>query len=47
MLSDAPGRVALHEGQCHLVYVYSAHVLVPYVTTHLRPPSQLEQALSA
>jgi hypothetical protein len=45
-LSDAPVRVALPVGQ-QLVYVYSAYVLVPYVTTHLRTPAQLEQAIIA
>jgi 8-oxo-dGTP pyrophosphatase MutT (NUDIX family) len=29
LLGDAPVRVALHEGQCHLVYIYSTYVLVP------------------
>jgi ADP-ribose pyrophosphatase YjhB (NUDIX family) len=37
LLSDAHVRVALPVGQ-HLVYVYSASVLVPYVTTHSRTP---------
>jgi ADP-ribose pyrophosphatase YjhB (NUDIX family) len=46
LLSDAHVRVALHVGQ-HLVYVYSASVLVPYVTTHLRTLAQLEQAVTA
>jgi 8-oxo-dGTP pyrophosphatase MutT (NUDIX family) len=41
LLSDALVRVALPVGQ-QLVYVYSALVLVPYVTTHLRTPAQLE-----
>jgi ADP-ribose pyrophosphatase YjhB (NUDIX family) len=45
-LSDAPVRVALPVGQ-HLVYVYSASVHVPYVTTHLRTPAQLEQIVIA
>jgi ADP-ribose pyrophosphatase YjhB (NUDIX family) len=35
LLSDSPVRVALPDGQ-QLVYVYSAFVLVPFVTTHLR-----------
>jgi 8-oxo-dGTP pyrophosphatase MutT (NUDIX family) len=34
-LSDAHVRVALPEGQ-QLVYVYSAYVPVPFVTSHLR-----------
>jgi 8-oxo-dGTP pyrophosphatase MutT (NUDIX family) len=46
LLSDALVRVALREGQ-QLVYVYSAFVPVPYVTTHLRTPSLLEQAVTA
>jgi hypothetical protein len=28
------------------VYVFSASVQVPYVTTHLRTPPQLEQAMT-
>jgi ADP-ribose pyrophosphatase YjhB (NUDIX family) len=40
LLSDAHVRVALLDGQ-QLVYVYSAYVHVPYVTTHLRTPAQL------
>jgi ADP-ribose pyrophosphatase YjhB (NUDIX family) len=46
LLSDAHFRVALPVGQ-QLVYVYSASVHVPYVTTHLRTPAQLEQAVTA
>jgi 8-oxo-dGTP pyrophosphatase MutT (NUDIX family) len=46
LLSDAPVRVALLEGQ-QLVYVYSAYVPVPFVTSHLRTPAQLEQAITA
>jgi 8-oxo-dGTP pyrophosphatase MutT (NUDIX family) len=46
MLSDASVRVALPVGQ-RLVCVYSASVPVPYVTTHLRTPAQLEQAVIA
>jgi 8-oxo-dGTP pyrophosphatase MutT (NUDIX family) len=46
LLSDAPVRVALLVGQ-QLVYVYSAFVLVPYVTTHLRTPAQLEHAVTS
>jgi ADP-ribose pyrophosphatase YjhB (NUDIX family) len=45
LLSDAPVRIALHVGQ-QLVYVYTASVPVPYVTTHLRAPAQLEQAIT-
>jgi 8-oxo-dGTP pyrophosphatase MutT (NUDIX family) len=41
LLSDAPVRVALPVGH-QLVYVCTASVLVPYVTTHLRKPAQLE-----
>jgi 8-oxo-dGTP pyrophosphatase MutT (NUDIX family) len=44
LLSDALVRVALPAGQ-QLVYVYSASVPVPYVTSHLRTPAQLEQAV--
>jgi 8-oxo-dGTP pyrophosphatase MutT (NUDIX family) len=44
--SDAHVRVALPVGQ-HLVYVYSAYVHVPCVTTHLRTPAQLEHAVTA
>jgi ADP-ribose pyrophosphatase YjhB (NUDIX family) len=40
LLSDAPVRVALPEGQRQLVYVFSAYVLVPYVTANLRAPAQ-------
>jgi 8-oxo-dGTP pyrophosphatase MutT (NUDIX family) len=46
LLSDAPVRVALPEGQ-QFVYVYSAHVLVPYVTTHLRTPAELDKVVTA
>ena len=46
LLSDASVRVALPEGQ-QLVYVYSAFVPVPFVTSHLRTPAQLEQAVTA
>jgi ADP-ribose pyrophosphatase YjhB (NUDIX family) len=46
LLSDAHVRVALPVGQ-ELVYVYSASVLVSYVTTHLRTPAQLEQVVTA
>jgi 8-oxo-dGTP pyrophosphatase MutT (NUDIX family) len=45
-LSEAHGRVALPDGQ-KLVYVYSAYVRVPYVTTHLRTPAQLEKIVTA
>jgi ADP-ribose pyrophosphatase YjhB (NUDIX family) len=46
LLSDAPVRVALPDGQ-HFVYVYSAYVPVPFVTSHLRTPAQLEHAVIA
>jgi 8-oxo-dGTP pyrophosphatase MutT (NUDIX family) len=46
ILSDAHVRVALPFGQ-PLVYVYPASVPVPYVTTHMRTPAQLEQAVRA
>jgi 8-oxo-dGTP pyrophosphatase MutT (NUDIX family) len=47
LLSDAPVRVALPEGQRHLVYVFLASVHVPYATTHLRTLAQLEPAITA
>jgi 8-oxo-dGTP pyrophosphatase MutT (NUDIX family) len=47
ILSDAPVRVALPEGQRKLVYVFSAYVLVPYVTTYLRTLAQLEHVVTA
>jgi 8-oxo-dGTP pyrophosphatase MutT (NUDIX family) len=46
LLSDAQVRVALLDGQ-HVVYIYAAFVPVPYVTNHLRTPTQLEQAVTA
>jgi 8-oxo-dGTP pyrophosphatase MutT (NUDIX family) len=46
LLSDAHVRVALPDGQ-QLVYIYSAYVNVPYVTTHLRTHAQLERAVTA
>jgi 8-oxo-dGTP pyrophosphatase MutT (NUDIX family) len=46
LLSDAPVRVALPIGQ-QLVYVYTASVPVPYVTTHLRTLALLEQVVTA
>jgi ADP-ribose pyrophosphatase YjhB (NUDIX family) len=46
LLSDAHVRVALLVGQ-QLVYVYTASVPVPCVTTHMRTPAQLEQAVTA
>jgi ADP-ribose pyrophosphatase YjhB (NUDIX family) len=46
LLSDAPVRVALHERQ-QLVYVYSAYVPVPLVTSHLRTHAQLEEVVTA
>jgi hypothetical protein len=45
LLSDAPIRVALPEGQQN-VYVYSAYVPVSFATSHLRTPTQLEQAVT-
>jgi hypothetical protein len=47
MLSDAPVRIALPEGQRPLVNAFSASDLVPYLTTHLRTHAQLEQAATA
>jgi hypothetical protein len=46
LLSAAPVRVTLHVGQ-QLVYVYTASVPVPHVTTHLRTRAQLEQAVTS
>jgi hypothetical protein len=46
LLSDAHVRVALPDG-LHLVYVYSAYVPVPFVTTLLRTHAQLEGAVAA
>jgi hypothetical protein len=45
MLSDALVRVAIPDGQ-HLVYIYSASVLVPFVTNHLHTPAQLDQVVT-
>jgi ADP-ribose pyrophosphatase YjhB (NUDIX family) len=45
LLSDAPARVALPGGH-QLVYVYSAYVPVPYVTSHLRTHAHLEQIVT-
>jgi ADP-ribose pyrophosphatase YjhB (NUDIX family) len=47
MLNDAPVRVVLPEGQRRLVYVFSAYVPVPYMTTHLRTSAHLKQAVIA
>jgi hypothetical protein len=41
LLSDAPVRVALHEGQHRNVCVYSAFVPIPYVSTNLRDHVEL------
>jgi ADP-ribose pyrophosphatase YjhB (NUDIX family) len=46
LLSDAPARVTVFVGQ-QLVYVYTASVPVPYVTTHVRTHAQVEQAIIA
>jgi hypothetical protein len=46
LLSDAPVRVALLEGQ-QLVYAFLAFVPLPNVTTHSRTRAQLEQAVTA
>jgi ADP-ribose pyrophosphatase YjhB (NUDIX family) len=45
LLSDAPFRVALPVG-LQLVYVYSAFVHVPCVTTHLCTPAHLEHVVT-
>jgi 8-oxo-dGTP pyrophosphatase MutT (NUDIX family) len=48
MLSDAPVRVALPEGQRQLVYIFSAASLpVPYVTANLRTHTKLEDVDTA
>jgi hypothetical protein len=36
MLSNNPDRVSLLDGKHHLVYVFSAYVPIPFVTTKLR-----------
>jgi hypothetical protein len=46
MLSDAHVRVALPVEQQH-VYVYTASVPVPNVTSHMCTPAQLEHAVIA
>jgi 8-oxo-dGTP pyrophosphatase MutT (NUDIX family) len=46
LLSDAPVRVALPEGQQN-VNVYSASVPVSFATSHLRTHAQLEQVVTA
>jgi 8-oxo-dGTP pyrophosphatase MutT (NUDIX family) len=46
LLSDAPVRVALHDGQ-QLVFVYSASVPVPFATSHVRTHAQVEQVVTA
>jgi hypothetical protein len=46
MLSDAPVRVALPEGQRQLVYVFSASIQVHYVTSILRTPAKLGQVVT-
>jgi ADP-ribose pyrophosphatase YjhB (NUDIX family) len=45
MLSDALVRVALPEGHRQLVYVFSASVPVPYVTSYLRTLAKLEHVV--
>jgi 8-oxo-dGTP pyrophosphatase MutT (NUDIX family) len=47
LLSDAPVRVALHGGRRPLVYVFSADVPVPCVTSNLRTLANLEQVVNA
>jgi 8-oxo-dGTP pyrophosphatase MutT (NUDIX family) len=47
ILSDTPVRVALLGGRRHHIYIFSAIVPVPYVTTNLRTPPKLEQAMTA
>jgi ADP-ribose pyrophosphatase YjhB (NUDIX family) len=45
LFSDAPVRVAIHEGH-QLVYIYSSSVPISYVTTQVRTHAQLEQAVT-
>jgi ADP-ribose pyrophosphatase YjhB (NUDIX family) len=47
LLSDAPVRVALLEGQRQLNYVFLAYVPVSYVTIDLRTHAQLDKAITA
>jgi ADP-ribose pyrophosphatase YjhB (NUDIX family) len=46
LLSDAPVRIALPEGQRQFVCVFSAYVPVPYETTNSRTPAKLEQVVT-
>jgi hypothetical protein len=34
-------------GQFHLVYVFSASIIAPYVAANLRTPTKVEQAITA
>jgi 8-oxo-dGTP pyrophosphatase MutT (NUDIX family) len=45
MLSNNPIRVPLPKGKRQLVYVFSAFVPVPYVTSNLRAPSKVEEVV--
>jgi hypothetical protein len=47
LLSDAPVRVALPEGQHQLVYVFLAYVPILFVTAYLRAPAKLEHVVIA
>jgi ADP-ribose pyrophosphatase YjhB (NUDIX family) len=47
LLSDAPVHVALHEGQRHLVSVFSASFPIPCVTANLRTHAKLEHVVTA
>jgi hypothetical protein len=47
MLSNNPVRVPLPEGKRNLVYVFSAFVPVPYVTTNLRTPTIVDHVVRA
>jgi 8-oxo-dGTP pyrophosphatase MutT (NUDIX family) len=46
LLRDAPVRVALHEGQRHFVYIFSASFPIPCVTANIRT-AELEQFVFA
>jgi ADP-ribose pyrophosphatase YjhB (NUDIX family) len=47
LLSDAPVRVALHQGQRKLVYIFTASVPIPYETANLRTLAKLEHLVTA
>jgi hypothetical protein len=43
MSSSNHVRVLLHEGKRKIVNVFSAYVVVPYVTSNLRAPTKVQQ----